>query len=62
MERMTIAERIRLLKLLNMYQETEVKPNIKDMPETQTELAVSIMAANHNKVIEEIKECICLGF
>lgn len=64
MEKMTENEYIQLLELLNKYQRINIKPNIKNSTEinSKSELAISIMADSHNKVIEEIKECIYMSF
>lgn len=64
MEKMTKDEYIQLLELLNKYQRTDVEPHIKSLSEinSKLELAISVMAVSHNKVINEIKECICMSF
>ena len=49
---------IQLMDLLTEYSETYCEPDIKD----KSEFAVMLMVSEHKRVIEQIKEIICLNF
>lgn len=55
---------IQLMDLLTEYSETYCKPVIKQYSDIKdkSDFAVVLMASDHKRVIEQIKEIICLDF
>lgn len=55
---------IKLMDLLTEYSETYCDPEIKKYADIKdkSQFAVMLMASEHKRVIEQIKEVICLTF
>ena len=55
---------IKLMDLLTEYSETYCEPEVKQYTDIKDkkEFAVMLMALEHKRVIEQIKEIICLTF
>ena len=55
---------IQLMDLLTEYNETYCEPDIKQYADIKdkSEFAVMLMVSEHKRVIEQIKEIICLNF
>ncbi len=59
---MSKEDKIRLIDLLNEYQQEEIEPLLKRESETKLELMAAISASEHKKIIVEIQDVIILGF
>lgn len=55
---------IQLMDLLTEYSETYCEPEVKQYSyiKDKSEFAAMLMASEHKRVIEQIKEVICLTF
>lgn len=59
---MSKEDKIRLIDLLNEYQQEEIEPLLKRESEMKLELMAAISASEHKKIIAEIQDVIILGF